>query len=101
MIFHNFRELSKRKGDHKFQLADKEYRRTYIAASRIQALVRGVISRKYFLKDLPQLKRARQVRGFCVECESKVARRRCRDCKDNFCESCYEKMHKKGYRCSL
>jgi len=94
------RELSKRRSNYKIEFADKAFRKTYVAASKIQALARGVISRVNFLKELPQLKRARQFRGFCVECESKVARRRCRDCKDNFCEACYEKMHKKGFNCS-
>ena len=66
------------------------------SAAKIQGMVRGVLYRKRHIQLLPALKRAKQVRGFCVECENKVARRRCRQCRDNFCEACYEKLHKKG-----
>ena len=66
------------------------------SATKIQALVRGVQSRNRFNRNLPALKKALTARGFCVECENKVARRRCRECRDNFCEACFEKMHKKG-----
>ena len=38
------------------------------------------------------------MRSFCVECEKKVANRRCRQCKDRFCDICYVTFHKKGHR---
>jgi len=66
------------------------------SVAKIQAMVRGVQCRVRFAKNLPALKKALTAKGFCVECENKVARRRCRQCRDNFCEACYDKLHKKG-----
>lgn len=66
------------------------------AARRMQALIRGVLGRMKFKKNLPALKRAQKVRGICCECETNVAVRRCRQCKDKYCASCYERIHAKG-----
>lgn len=68
------------------------------AATKIQALARGVASRLRFKKVLPALAKERQMRSFCVECEASVATRRCRQCKDRYCDMCYSKIHKKGAR---
>jgi len=68
------------------------------AARRMQALIRGVLGRMKFKKNLPALKRAQKVRGICCECESNVAVRRCRQCKDKYCASCYDRIHAKGTR---
>jgi hypothetical protein len=76
----------------------KEFDRTFKAAQTMQALIRGMVHRMRFEKNLSQLKRDKQVRMFCVECESKLAERRCRVCRDRYCAACYEKMHKKGNR---
>ena len=66
------------------------------AARRMQALIRGVLGRMKFKKNLPALKRAQKVRGICCECEANVAVRRCRQCKDKYCASCYDRIHAKG-----
>lgn len=63
---------------------------------KIQALARGVKARTQFEKDKVRLKKEKQARNFCVECESQVASRRCRQCKDRFCDACFLKFHKKG-----
>lgn len=66
------------------------------AARQIQALTRGVQGRVKFKKNLPQLRRAQKVRSYCCECEAVIAVRRCRQCKDKYCATCYEKIHAKG-----
>jgi hypothetical protein len=66
------------------------------AATRIQAMARGVASRVQFRQQLPYLRKSKQMRGFCVECETKVATKRCRVCKDNYCDVCFTLVHKKG-----
>ncbi|RYG66809.1 hypothetical protein EON64_08895 [archaeon] len=60
--------------------------------------MRGVLGRRAFKKMLPSLKQARRMRSLCVECEAKPALRRCRQCKDQYCEDCYEALHAKGKR---
>jgi hypothetical protein len=72
--------------------------RRHSAATTMQALARGVLGRKVFKKNLPNLKRALKQRNFCVECEANIAQKRCRQCKDRFCNGCYEKCHAKGTR---
>ena len=76
----------------------REAERRYTSATRIQAMVRGVQSRILFKKNLQSLTRERQTRSFCVECEANVAVKRCRSCKDRYCESCFSKIHRKGAR---
>lgn len=49
-------------------------------------------------KNLPALKKAKLARQYCVECEVQVGMRRCRQCKDKFCVTCYEIVHAKGTR---
>lgn len=75
----------KRKAD----IITQERKRKADSATKIQALARGVLARILFKKRLPMLKRDAQIRRFCVECESKVAVRRCVQCKDRYCEKCY------------
>ena len=60
--------------------------------------MRGYLGRKKFAKALPGLIHASQMRLFCVECEKKVATRRCIDCHDKYCVACYTKLHQKGAR---
>ena len=67
-------------------------------AQLFQGLVRGMIGRKKFKANLAFLQREKQLRAFCVECESVIAVRRCRICRDRYCAACFEKIHKKGNR---
>lgn len=83
---------------HKAEKETAYERLLFNSAARIQALARGRLARKNFTKNLAQLQRAAQVRDFCVECEINMAIKRCRQCKDNFCNSCFDKTHKKGRR---
>jgi hypothetical protein len=66
------------------------------AAKHVQSLVRGVLGRIKFRKNLPALKRAQKARSICCECEAVIAVRRCRQCKDKYCASCYDRIHSKG-----
>ena len=66
------------------------------SATKIQSIVRGVQYRVIHKRLQPTLKKAKTARSYCTECENRIAKRRCRQCKDNFCEGCYEKIHKKG-----
>ena len=68
------------------------------SARMLQALIRGVLARRRHRRNLPQLKRARLARQFCVECEQQIGVRRCRQCKDRYCVSCYQTVHSKGTR---
>ena len=68
------------------------------AATSIQAMIRGAQGRKALLEVLPLLHVQKQMRKYCVECESRMATKRCVQCKDRYCDSCYDIMHKKGYR---
>ena len=68
------------------------------AASCIQALARGVAARKLYKRILPVLRQQQRARQFCVECEAKVATKRCRICKDNYCDACFLIVHKRGTR---
>ncbi len=68
------------------------------AAIKIQALVRGRQSRRRYKEIEPQLKKALKARAFCVECEVNVATKRCRECKDQYCDRCFEAIHRKGKR---
>jgi hypothetical protein len=76
----------------------KEAARRANAATVIQALTRGVASRTRFKKALPTLNKERIARSFCVECEKNVVTRRCRQCKDRYCDACYGKLHRTGAR---
>ena len=44
------------------------------------------------------MKKALRSRQICVECETQIAIRRCRNCKDRYCVNCYDKLHAKGNR---
>ncbi len=67
-------------------------------ATRIQALARGKKGRARFNRLAPTLRREIAMREICVECEAKKATRKCRQCRDRYCEICYIKIHKKGFR---
>jgi len=84
--------------EHKAALEKKAETEKADAARCIQALLRGVIGRRKFREDLPQLKKAHKARTYCFECEQRVATRRCRQCKDKFCIPCYDRIHQKGNR---
>ncbi len=68
------------------------------AATRIQALARGIQRRKTLKPQLPALRAEKQKRSFCVECEANVAVKRCRNCKDRYCDACFLLIHRKGAR---
>ena len=91
-------EFLKRATAHKEQLILDRIRKKDEAAAKIQALLRGVLNRKRHKKNLPTLKKALKMRAYCVECEAKIATRRCRQCKDRFCTECYMLLHQKGKR---
>jgi hypothetical protein len=88
----------RRKTDLQAEAKKTEAQRSAGAATKIQAMARGVQSRVRFKKALPTLTKERTARSFCVECEANVATKRCRQCKDRYCDSCYSKMHRKGAR---
>jgi len=90
--------FSKKATDTKAEAAKNEANRKHWAATRIQAMARGVQSRIKLKKMLPVLRRERQARSFCVECEANVAVKRCRQCKDRYCDACYQKIHRRGMR---
>lgn len=68
------------------------------SAQKIQALGRGHVYRLRHTRNLPGLLRDKQKRAFCVECESVLAVKRCRSCRDRYCAPCFDKIHKKGKR---
>ncbi len=68
------------------------------AATQIQSLARGVRRRELLKPLIPGLRAEKQKRSFCVECESNVAVKRCRTCKDRYCDACYLMIHRKGHR---
>jgi hypothetical protein len=84
--------------DQEMDAKKQEAQRRRLSATKIQALTRGVQSRVRFKKAMPGLIKERTARSFCVECEQNVATKRCRQCKDRYCDSCYSKMHRKGAR---
>ena len=92
------REAKRMIEQRKKEMKEKEQLKIKMAVTSIQALVRGALGRIRHKKHIHILKREQQVRRFCVECESKVATKRCIQCKDRYCESCYTIIHKKGYR---
>lgn len=79
-------------------MIEAERMRKFRQVARVQALVRGAIARIAHKKHLPYLKKQQQVRRFCIECESKVASKRCHQCKDRYCDSCFNTIHRKGNR---
>ena len=69
------------------------------SAIRIQAMVRGVLGREAYREKAPQLRIERKKRGsFCVECEDNVATKKCRQCEDRYCDTCFINIHRKGRR---
>jgi hypothetical protein len=81
-----------------FETEKKDKNKKFFAASKIQCLVRGVLGRRSHTAFLPYLQNAALRRIFCIECEKKISTRRCLDCKDRYCDKCYDKVHKKGFR---
>ena len=77
---------------------EQEQRQQNRAATTVQAFLRGVMGRFVHKANLPFLIQDLTIRKYCVECEAHVATKRCIQCKDRYCESCYEKVHQKGYR---
>ena len=80
----------------KKEAMDLELRKLNKFVTRIQALVRGVAGRKRFKKLVPALKRLKLIQSLCCECERVPAVRLCRNCKDQFCVDCFNRLHKKG-----
>ena len=65
---------------------------------QIQKWQRGIQRRQWFKGELPHLKKAKRMRMFCVECTTRAATKKCRQCKDKFCVECYALMHRTGKR---
>lgn len=91
-------EFLKRANAHKEQIILDRIKKKDEAAAKLQAIIRGVLSRKRHKKNLPNLKKALKMKAYCVECEGKIATRRCRQCRDRFCTDCYMLLHQKGKR---
>lgn len=91
-------EFMKRLEAYKKQQQKEKEEEEFLAVASIQALVRGVLGRKAHRKNLPFLKKAAKQRSYCVECEIRVAVKRCRDCKDKYCDDCFKTLHRKGRR---
>ena len=96
ILFLCYRTKKERAADRKREAELKEEQMRFIGATKMQALVRGLKAREKFEANVVQLRKERQSRNFCVECESQVATKRCRQCKDRFCDSCYEILHRTG-----
>lgn len=90
------KEFGKKIEAHKIEQENKRKALRNVSATQIQAMVRGKLNRIRHKKNLPQLKKSRRQRCFCIQCESQLATKRCRQCKDKFCESCYDFIHQKG-----
>jgi hypothetical protein len=80
------------------QMKDKELQKLKRKAMKIQAVYRGYRGRRKFQELEPQLRKALKARAFCVECEVNVATKRCRECKDQYCDKCFDNLHRKGKR---
>ena len=68
------------------------------AVSVLQGWARGVKGRKKYQEMLPELQKALRARSFCIECELAPATRKCRVCREQFCDVCFQNVHKKGKR---
>jgi hypothetical protein len=77
---------------------EKELKRLHRSATKIQSVFRGHRGRERFKQLEPQLRKALKARAFCVECEINVATKRCRECKDQYCDKCFDIVHRKGKR---
>lgn len=92
----DFSEFAKRLEAFKKQDQEEKKNKRDKSAIVIQALARGVVSRKKFKKNLPNLKKQQKMKIFCVQCEQQIALKRCRQCRDRFCNECYDIIHQKG-----
>jgi hypothetical protein len=72
----------------------KAERKVSTGVRSLQALVRGTRARQMMGSMYDQRENA----VHCVECEYKVAVKRCRECNDCFCFLCFENLHGKGNR---
>ena len=68
------------------------------AAAVLQGWARGMKGRRKFQELLPELRKMFRARAFCVECELAPATRKCRVCREQFCDVCFQNLHKKGTR---
>ena len=91
-------QAGKKIEENKFEKEKREKQERAKAATRIQALSRGVRRRDSLIPQLPGLRAEKQKRNFCVECEANVAVKRCRTCNDRYCDACYIIIHRKGKR---
>lgn len=91
-------EFIERVRQHKYDMDQRAKQEKQTAAIVIQAFARGTKTRRWFQKALPQLRKALRQRSYCVECESRIALRRCRQCRDKYCIECYDRIHSKGNR---
>ena len=63
---------------------------------RIQNWFRGIKTRRWFARNLMNLKQELQSRSWCVECVAQLATRRCTTCLDRYCVDCWKVIHRKG-----
>jgi hypothetical protein len=92
------RYVAQKKIDVEYEAAQKLLQHKAKMASVIQALARGVIGRRKFKEMKPELKKRVAARNFCVECEIEVATKKCRVCKEQYCDACFTAIHRKGRR---
>lgn len=92
------KDYSKKEEEVKRQKDKDEAAAKAKAATQIQALIRGCQSRVKFRERAATLRAERKKRSFCVECEANVATKKCRQCKDRYCDTCFLTIHKKGTR---
>ena len=92
------KDFSKKEEEVKKQKEMDEAAAKAKSAIQIQALIRGCQGRVKFREKAPALRAERKKRSFCVECEANVATKKCRQCKDRYCDTCFLIIHKKGTR---
>lgn len=72
LVLYAIRQVKKKKLTAAQEADEKKKAKLDKAAAKIQALIRGVLARQEYRRVLPALRKAKQARGFCVECEAKV-----------------------------
>jgi hypothetical protein len=93
-----FSEFSKKVEEFKKKEQEEKKLQRDKGAMVVQKLMRGVLARKKFRKNLPNLKKQQRFKILCSQCEMQIALKRCRQCKDRYCNECYDMIHSKGNR---
>lgn len=81
-----------------YEQKERHVKKLNRSAIKIQAFYRGYRGRLKFKEMEPMLKKQLKARSFCVECEVNVAVKRCVECHEQFCNKCYDNIHRKGKR---